>query len=417
VAKSGLIVTYYFPPSGGGGVQRWTKFVKYLSRLKWQITVITGSVESGSVMDHTLLDDIPPDVRIIRPDSKITPQSHVRKFLTKIPRGYIQRWISAFFHVTDSRAGWNKEIIPVIDEELNLRQYDVVIFSLPPYSMADLAAQYSTKLEIPVILDMRDPWTSNPYKIYPTPVHRYLDHKREQKTVAGLNYITSAYQSVIDEYQQLSRAKFTWLPNGFDEEDFLKLKPAGFIDKTGLNLAFSGTFYSHLNCPDAVFAAIGELKSQGVRINFHHVGESVYDVQKLAEKYQIRDQVQIWGYQSHLECLQILAGMDAFCIILDKKYHNAEKTIGGKVYEYLRLKKPILAIVPESGEAARLIKDTDAGLVCEENNSGAVAKALRQLISQQAEYRFQNLAHFERAILADKLNKFLEEIDEQRKNL
>jgi glycosyltransferase involved in cell wall biosynthesis len=258
---------------------------------------------------------------------------------------------------------------------------------------------------------MRDPWTSNPYKIYPTRLHRHLDKQREKRTIAKIDFIISAYQSIVDEYREFSRARFCILPNGYDEEDFLKLDAAEVPDKSGFNIAFSGTFYSHLNRPDSIFAAMYKLKLQNIHINFHHVGFSVYNVLHLARRYKVDDQVWIWGYKNHHDCLQILSGMDALCLILDHKYPNAEKTIGGKVYEYLRLKKPIMAVVPESGEAARLIERCDAGLICPENTPDNVAAVLQKLAAQQISFSFRNIEQFERAALAQNLNVFLEEIN------
>ena len=208
MAKRGLVVTYYFAPSGGGGVQRWTKFIKYLSRENWEFCVITAAIENSSITDQSLLDDIPPGTRIIRPEPEPDNKLSFKKVLQQIPRSYIQRWISAFINVTDSRKSWNRRIIPVIDDELENTKYDVIFISMPPYSMAELAAHYTANLDIPVIFDMRDPWTLNPYKIHPTPLHRYLDQQSEKKAISNIKFIISAYQSVVDDYKNFSTFYF-----------------------------------------------------------------------------------------------------------------------------------------------------------------------------------------------------------------
>ena len=265
MAKRGLIVTYYFPPAGGGGVQRWTKFIKYLSNQDWKFTVITAAIENESISDQSLLDDIPPESKIIRTENKSGKKTDLMK---SIPRGYLQRWIGAFIHVTDSRENWNQKVIPIINAEMKDGNYDVLFISMPPYSTARLAAYYTDKLDIPVILDMRDPWTINPYKIHPTPLHRYLDKRTEQRTISKIKYIVSAYQSIVQDYKKFPQIKSCVITNGYDEADYSDLSNIELSENDSFNLAFSGSFYSHLNRPDNLFKAIKLLKDEGLRYYF-----------------------------------------------------------------------------------------------------------------------------------------------------
>ena len=410
MAKRGLVVTYYFAPSGGGGIQRWTKLIKYLSRENWEFCVITAAIENSSITDQSLLTDIPSGTRIIRtgpePDDKLS----LKKVLQQIPRGYIQRWISAFINVSDSRKRWNRQVIPVIDDELENTKYDVIFISMPPYSMAELVAYYTAKIDIPVILDMRDPWTINPYKIYPTPLHRYLDRRSEKKAISNIRYIISAYQSVVDDYKNFSDIDFCVMPNGYDEEDFSKLEKVELPDPDAFNLAFSGSFYSHLNKPDNLFKAIKILKDDHIRIDFHHIGSSVINLKRLAEKNDISDCVRIWGYKNHNKCLEILNSMDAFCVILDPTSKNADKTIGGKLYEYLRLQKPIIGIVPDNGEAAGLIKETNSGTICQDGSPQTIATCIKKIINGNFKFSFENIKKYERDHQSKMLDRFVSDL-------
>ena len=413
MAKRGLIITYYFPPSGGGGVQRWTKFVKYLTRLDWQLTVITAAVENTAASDATLLAEIPAETQIIRPDDVKNFNTIKNYILRKISKGYWQRWSGSLINITDSRKSWNNTIKPIIDKELDRNSYDAVIFSLPPYSLAELAAHYTENLAVPVFLDMRDPWTKNPYKIYPTALHRYLDEKKENKVIARIKNLICAYQSIPDGFEEsdisLADKAVIVIPNGYDEEDFNDLTKLELPEKNGFQLAFSGSFYSHLNKPDALFEAIKLLAVSGVEIQFHHIGESVYDLRTLGRKYGISDRVTLWGYKSHGECLEILNSMDAFCVMLDPGFKNADKTIGGKVYEYLRLMKPILAIVPEKGEAANLVLGTKSGLVCSSNNAQEISAVLQKIISASGQFKYSDVTNYRRDHLAQRLDNFISE--------
>jgi len=412
LAKRGLVVSYYFPPTGGGGVQRWLKYIKYLARWGWEFTVITNEPESNGPRDDSLLIDIPANTHIIRTDhddsSAVLPSK--LSFLRK--SGYWQRWLSAFFHITDRRHSWNRKARVYIKSEMEKRKYDALILTAPPYSLAILAAELCGEIKIPLFLDLRDPWSLNPYKIYPTPLHRYVDKIREEKTIARLKFIISAYQSTLNDYKRrisgFADGHSLFLPNGFDEEDFHNLEMLDVPQKGKFNLGFSGSIYSHLNTPEPIFAAMQVLKKKNTDIHFHHIGTSVYNISQWADIYGISDRVHPWGYKDHRESLGILQGMDALCIILDDRWNNAGNTVGGKLYEYLRLRKPILAIIPENGEAANVIRKTNSGLIVSSKSMEQIVKALEQLIAKNRTFSWMGVEEYSREIQARTLKDFLE---------
>lgn len=411
MAKSGLIVTYYFPPTGGGGAQRWLKLIKYLSKLDWHFTVIAGSHESQLPLDKTLLNDLPPDTNIIR--IKTASSRSILKIIKFFnTSGFWQRWLSALFYITDSRKSWNNIAKPYILKEIDKQNFDAVIFSCPPYSLAMLAADLTLKIKSPVYLDLRDPWSINPYKIYPTPFHRYIDRKREIKTLGNVKNIISVYRSTLNDYDKhikdFKNKNTLLLANGFDEDDFRDIKKADRKPGDVFNIGFSGSIYSHLNKPDPVFAAIRILKKENIKIHFHHVGTTVLNLKSLAKKYKIENQVILHGYKNHSDCLKILSSMDALCLILDERKRNARNTIGGKIYEYLRLKIPIFAIIPEEGEAAQLIRITNSGVIVPGNNIGKIAQTLKILARRDFTFSWEGLRKFDRENQAKLLKTFLE---------
>ncbi len=262
MVKRGLIISYYFPPTGGGGVQRWVKLIKYLQPLGWEFTVISSAFNDDDPKDETLLNDIPAGTEIIRIPTPAPSLRSKINFFKK--RGYWQRWISAFINVTDSRESWNNKAKSYIVNEINKNNYDVVILSSPPYSLSILAADLTQILDIPVILDLRDPWTINPYKIHPTWIHRYLDRKREEKSIAAINFIVAAYESTLTDFEiripGFKEKKYLLLPNGYDEEDFTDLRELNIPLEYDLNIGFSGSFYSHLNTPHQAFCRYTSFK-------------------------------------------------------------------------------------------------------------------------------------------------------------
>lgn len=411
MVKNGLIISYYFPPAGGGGIQRWTKFVKYLSRWGWRFTVITAREQPRGIKDIDIIRELPKSIRVIQAGKKdVVPNPNSKR----PDSNYLLRWLAAFYYVSDSRASWNNYALRAAQHELNKNQYDVIICTLPPYSVAWLAGDL-TKLypEIPVVLDLRDPWTTNPYKIHPTFVHRKKDRKSEMEALSRVNYFTAVANFILDYYKKklpgFPESKSIMIPNGYDEEDYIDLSPHENIDPKYFNIAFSGTFYSHLNNPDNLFKAFRLLKNKGIaEFRFHHVGKSAYDIKKLASKYLVHDIVKTWGYKTHRECLRYLKAMDSFVIILDERVKYAQNAIGGKLYEYLRFKKPILGAIPADSEAAEVIRETDSGLITSSYKPEKIAETLEKIITNQYRLSFAGIEKYNRERQALYMKNFLE---------
>jgi len=407
-----LIITYYFPPLGGGGVQRISKLAKYLALLGWDISIITATEKNNIIPDDpALLDQLPSTFDIIRiPGIKLpAPKS------SKINRSsFLKRWISAFIYIPDIRKKWIPQLRQAVNNQLKQKKFDCIILSIPPYSIGQYAVELSRTVDTPVILDMRDPWTLNPYKIHPTPLHRLIDRWTEFRVIKNISCGSSAYSSLIDYYSKKIRHfdKSCWhfAPNGFDEPDFADLQPTQ-LEQGFFNIGFSGTFYSHINNPRPFFRAIAWLKEKkpeiAAKIRFHHIGKSMISIEKTAKKFGIESCVKSWGYQSHKDCLNILSGMDALLFILDDNEHRSKYTIGGKVYEYLRLKKPILAMVPAGGEAGTLIELTDSGLVIPGNKTGKLALTIEKWIDGKMDFTFRSIEQYNRKLLAEKYQEFL----------
>ena len=411
MAKSGLIVSYYFPPVGGGGVQRWTKLIKYLKNFDWKFTVIAGTPEANQPLDNSLTDDIPAGTRVIRPEVQKSPYTTHMFSSARLRNGYWQRWFSALIHITDSRSAWNVYAREAILHELGHHHYDVLIISSPPYSLAELAAEFTGRLPIPVVSDLRDPWTINPYKIHPTGFHRMRDRQKEITTINGIKVIISAYRCILNDYTQripgFAEKQLLFLPNGYDEQDFSVFEEINFKANQNFKIGFSGSIYSHLNKPDVLFAVLAELEKKEIAVEFHHLGTSVHDLKRMAARYGIEKRVIEWGYQPHRRCLAILSRMDALCMILDDRWRNSANTIGGKFYEYLRLKKPIIALVPENGEAGVMIRETDCGLAIGGRDTGRIARQLEGLIAGEYRFSWQGINQYSRQNQAAVLNRFL----------
>ena len=170
--------------------------------MDWQLTVITAPAEPKMPRDNSLLEELPPATKILR-TPVVAERSGLSAWLNnRLSRGYWQRWLSALVHITDSRKGWNRQALDLLNRELQTEEYDCLIISSPPYSLVQLAAEMKASADIPVILDLRDPWTTNPYKIYPSGLHRLLDRRREQKYIAGIDNLISVYHTTFEHFDK-----------------------------------------------------------------------------------------------------------------------------------------------------------------------------------------------------------------------
>ncbi len=415
-----LIVAYYFPPTGGGGVQRISKFIKYLGREGWEFTVLTSSEPTTLPADKTLLNELPGDLTVIPLPANIR-NGLFGRLRARFRSGFLQRWLAAFFFLPDSRGGWAREAGRHVLAMCRSHRFDVVFITAPPYSLARTAAWLTYKVSVPVVLDMRDPWSRNPYKIYPTPIHKMIDKYMEYKSLSVVKYGVSAYNSFIEYIRNSHGVKGKWryIPNGFDEDDFADLKPVA-LEEGCFHLAFSGTFYSHLNHPSLLFAIFRVLKQKYpasyARLRFHHIGQSIPDIAALAREAGCEDLLVSWGYLDHRRALATLAGMDAYCVILDPGHPRASNTIGGKVYEYLRFNKPVLALIPEEGEAATLLRQASGSLILDPREPEKAATALHALISRP-EKIFRDeafLNSFRRETLTRRLRDFLLSLPDEK---
>lgn len=387
--KKALMVAYHFPPLGGSGVFRSIKFVKYLPCFHWNPTVISSgqALPDWDYVDESLLAEIPNGTKIIRiPDMIATLQStafpdykdRVLDFLRNILKRS-KRAVEIFETFASSGAGkaelltfpcvsliWAYDVIQYMEKNLDLRQFQVIFTTSGPYSAHLIGFYFREKYGIPWVADYRDPWIGNAYS------NRDLSSLRTQLLMELEGVLLKAADCNLTVLESLrvqdlerfgiSEDKIISIPNGYDEVDFEPLRePSQRLERFTIN--FSGLLYGNRRI-DVIFNALLQLTEEEIdpeQILFRFVGESAqYDIHTVARAYGLESILYTTGYISHSVALQTNLDSNILLQITgDEEVYR--DVMGGKMYDYLRSGRPILAIAPEGSVVDQILRETGHG--------------------------------------------------------
>jgi glycosyltransferase involved in cell wall biosynthesis len=399
--KKVLIVAYYFPPSGGPGVQRVLKYVQYLRDFGWEPVVLTVRDGNFPARDESLLDEIPADVKVIRTEifepydlyRKLTGKEKgtaidvntIRKEGTKIPASErVAEFIRATFFIPDARIGWYSHAVKAGLEAIEREGIDAIYSSSPPYTCALIARGLKRKSGLPWIAGFRDPWTgfiTTPDRwALPAKVDRMLEHAVFKES----NLVEVAWLGIMKDarkkYPDLPEEKFHHLPNGFDSHDFPTVDPASRTDNR-FTLTYTGSMYGRRN-PDALLKAVERLVSRGevdpAKIRLRFIGRFGEEVMEMFRSSGLDAAIEVVGYMPHRESIAQLLLSDALLLVVDE-CDESDEVVPGKVYEYIGSGHPLLAVAPERSAIADLIRETRSGYVAHQSNLAGIADAFLRL--------------------------------------
>lgn len=397
--KNLLVITYYFPPSGGPGVQRVLKHIKYLPSYGWNPIVFTVRNADYPAFDYSLLDEIPSNIKVVR-SKIIEPYNLYRKLTgkktgepvdvniikkegTKLSlRERFVEFIRGTFFIPDARIGWYFTGKSELKQLLKEQPISAIYSSSPPYTCSLIANYAKKKLKVPWIAGFRDPWTefiqAPPRWFLP----KYIDKSMEKNVFHNADAIEVAWLGIqkdaLNKYPDLPSNKFVHIPNGFDSEDYPQFK---MKSNEVFTLTYTGSMYGKRN-PKALFDAIelllteGKIRKEDFILNF--IGRFGQEVHQMTETTSFNERINRINYIPHNESIQKLMESDALLLIVDES-KESEEIVPGKVYEYLGTYKPLLVIAPEKGAIADLIKETGAGKVAHQSNVKSIADNFLQL--------------------------------------
>ena len=371
-----LIITYYWPPTGGSGVQRWVKFSKYLPQFGWQPVIYTPENPEQLARDESLLADIPACAEVIKthitepyavyrrltggkPGEEVNPVNAQKKSWKK----RLSLWIRGNCFIPDPRIGWVRPSIRYLKEYLREHPVDAVVTTGPPQSMHLIGRGLKRALGVRWIADFRDPWTEMFYykHLGLTAASDRRQHRLEQSVLDEADAVISVTPLVQKDFQAKTRTPVVLITNGFDEDDFPELSAPDREIK--FRLVHTGLFAADgnpLNLWDALARRCAADPSVRARLEIRLAGKVYAAVTDAIRARGLGDNLVELGYLPHDETVREQRAADILLLPLRQEPEYA-KVLPGKIFEYLAARRPVLGIGQEDGAAAAVLRDAGAG--------------------------------------------------------
>lgn len=378
-----LVFAYYFPPMGLSGVQRVSKFVKYLPEFGWRPHVITTGPTAYYAHDTSLLDELEGRDIVIHRTSGLDPNSILKgKGTVKMPRECVRkimRNVSDTIFLPDNKKGWAKQALTVARELVKQHTFDAIFVSGPPFSSMMAAATLSEETSIPLVVDYRDLWYGNQFHFYPTPWHAHRHQTLEHDVLTHASRITvtnrKLKERLIATYNHLIFEDVVIIPHGYDSDDIPAIVPR----RSGpFRLTYAGIFYDIVT-PIHFFKAVKQVLSERPEIvlELHFAGLLRDEYIKAAAKYGLTEFIHDHGYCAHAKAVELLMNSDALWMMVGNT-RNADTISSAKLYEYFGTGKPLLVSVP-SGALRFDAERYGASWITEPDDVDAIATCIKEM--------------------------------------
>jgi len=394
--KKLLIITYYWPPAGGPGVQRWLKFVKYLPDFDVQPIVFIPENPTYPIVDSNLVAEVSDKAIILKTpifepyqlasflsknktkkiSSGIIPNQKKQSFLEKV-----MLWVRGNLFIPDARVFWVKPSVAYLEKYIRENEIDTIITSGPPHSLHLIGLELKQKMNLKWLADFRDPWTTIGYhkslrlSQYAAKKHKQLE--RQVLNTADTIIVTS--KTTKAEFQALTTKPIEVITNGFDVEK---------VDKQSLDTKFSlahiGSFLSERN-PKIVWESLVELCAEIPDFKSHLeiklIGAISQEVLETIEQFGLNLYLNNLGYVSHAEAVAHQRKSQVL-LLIEINSEETKSILPGKLFEYMVSERPILAIGPKDSDFAEIITNTNSGVFFEYSEKAKLKQTIQEYYNQ-----------------------------------
>jgi glycosyltransferase involved in cell wall biosynthesis len=425
--KKVLIITYYWPPSGGAGVQRWLKFVKYLRGFGWEPIVYTPENAEIPSFDESLMKDIPDGVEVLKTPIW-EPYDAYKKLVgknkeEKINPGFLSEskkpkrtekfavWIRGNFFIPDARKFWIKPSVKYLKNYLKGNPVDAIISTGPPHSMHLIAKELKRSLDIKWMADFRDPWTNiDFYKDLMLSNAADKKHKRlEKEVLQEADVVLSVGATMGKELTELGAKRSEVITNGYDVEE--NIEPVVLDNK--FSIAHIGTLTKSRN-PTILWEVLCSLIEENERfkngLEIKLVGKVDVKIMDSIEKFNLLNYVRKIEYMPHDEVILEQRKSHLLLLVVNDT-PNAKGIVTGKFFEYMSSGRPTLCIGPNDGDVAEIIRETEAGSVFESTDGEALKQYILKSFEGKIAFKTNgSVEKYSRKQLTKKLASILDSI-------
>ncbi len=438
--KKVLIISYYWPPSGGSGVQRWLKFVKYFREFGIEPIVLTVDPKFATFpnYDYSLSDEIPKGIEIhtTQASSPFKLYKKVRKkdapqagFSGEKKVGLtdkLMRFVRGNFFIPDARIGWNKFALEKARTIIRENNIDSIVTTSPPHSTQLIGLALKKEFNLHWLADLRDPWTEIYYnqELFRTPFAKRKDYKFEQACLKNADKIVVVSEDIKRHFGAKRKEildKIHVIPNGFDEADFNIIPTLNNVTPN-CNSGSNSQKISENNSKPKIISYVGNLGEQypvggfleafaeiikkNSEWKLQFVGNCHNGVKILVEKLNLSELVVFIPYMNHAEAINYMINASVLLLIIPE-IENNKGILTGKLFEYLATGNSILNIGPKDGDAATILRENAVSVTLNPNEKQAIIDFILNSTYNQREVNSVSKSKFSRRNLTGEIAKLI----------
>ena len=385
-----LLISFYFPPAGGGGVQRVLKLCKHLPAHGWDVDVLAPTDPRWSALDPALAERIPAETTVHRapyrgpsfaqtPVARLAAAEGARRVLV---RGQL---VGRRLLLPDPEIAWFPDAVRAGVRIVRERSIDAIVTTSPPSSAHLIGAAIERRTGVRFVADFRDSWLANPHRRYDSAAQRAkrsVEERIARIALRRVDAISAVTDSIAEEAASLAPrgTPVRVVPNGCDFDDFAGLS---YARGERMRIVHAGSFFGQrsprpfLTALSTLLASRPELRG---RVEAVFLGELRPADREWALGLGLGDALELPGFQPHDRTLAAMKGADVLLLLIPRAGGRGISVLSGKVYEYLAAERPVLALVPPEGQAAALLRDTGAAWIADPDDGEAIAAALEQSV-------------------------------------